>query len=183
MFRVTTLALSIAVMLSFTAPAQESEKDKNVDVRSPVGDLHVGKDADAQKAGLPLYPGAHPQQTDKDDPVNLAISTEKFGMKLIVAKYETDDPSEKVIAFYREKMKKYGKVLECHSTDDKSGFHHDDDDKSGNQPLKCEGDHGHNVELKVGTKENQHIVAIEPSGGGSNFSLVYVRTHGKDAEI
>ena len=42
---------------------------------------------------------------------------------------------------------------------------------------------GHNVELKVGTRENQHIVAIGPSGGGSNFSLVYVRTHGKDAEI
>jgi hypothetical protein len=37
--------------------------------------------------------------------------------------------------------------------------------------------------LKVGTKENQHIVAIKPEGVGSSFSLVYVRTHGKDAEI
>ena len=42
---------------------------------------------------------------------------------------------------------------------------------------------GNKIELKVGTKENQHIVAVEPQGNGSNFSLVFVRTHGKDAEI
>jgi hypothetical protein len=39
------------------------------------------------------------------------------------------------------------------------------------------------VELKVGTKENQHIVAVQPEGQGASFSLVYVRTHGKEAEI
>ena len=55
---------------------------------------------------------------------------------------------------------------------------HDDSNE-----LTCEGDAGHNVELKVGTRDDQHIVAIESSGSGSNFSLVYVRTHGKDAEI
>jgi hypothetical protein len=49
--------------------------------------------------------------------------------------------------------------------------------------LTCEGDRGNNVELKVGTQENQHIVAVEPDGKGSSFSLVYVRTHGKDADI
>ena len=37
--------------------------------------------------------------------------------------------------------------------------------------------------VKVGTEENQHIVAVEPDGKGSSFSLVYVRTHGKDADI
>jgi hypothetical protein len=26
-------------------------------------------------------------------------------------------------------------------------------------------------------------VAVEPEGKGSSFSLVYVRTHGKDADI
>src|ERR1700752_3813260 len=95
-----TMDITLTALIgSFPALAQNTDKDKNVDVRSPVGDLHVGKDADAQKAGLPLYPGARPQQTDKDDPVNLAISTEKFGMKLIVAKYETDDSSQKVLDF------------------------------------------------------------------------------------
>jgi hypothetical protein len=57
--------------------------------------------------------------------------------------------------------------------------------KSGgnSHALTCDGNKGNNVELKVGTKENQHIVAVEPDGKGSSFSLVYVRTHGRDADI
>ncbi len=51
------------------------------------------------------------------------------------------------------------------------------------QELTCDSTHGNNIELKVGTKENQHIVAVEPEGKGASFSLVYVRTHGKDADI
>jgi hypothetical protein len=40
------------------------------------------------------------------------------------------------------------------------------------------------VELKVGTEDNQHIVAVKPDGKGSRFALVYVRTHaGKDDTI
>jgi hypothetical protein len=57
------------------------------------------------------------------------------------------------------------------------------DHDSDSHQLACEGTTGVNIELKVGTKENQHIVAVEPEGSGSSFSLVYVRTHGKDADI
>ena len=177
MIRFFTIATLSALIGMFPAAAQNTDKDKNVDVRSPMGDLHVGKDADAQKAGLPIYPGARTQRTEENDPVNLAISTDNFGMKLIVAKYETDDPPEKVLAFYREKMKKYGKVLECHSTEDKSGFHHDDDDKNGNQPLKCEGDSSGPVrELKVGTVDNQRFVELEDKkeGNASDFLILFL---------
>ena len=180
MFRFSTLTLSIAVIASSAAVAQDSGKDKNVDVRSPVGDLHVGKDADAQKAGLPLYPGARPQHSENDNPVNLALATDNFGMKLIVAKYETDDPAEKVLAFYREKMKKYGKVLECHNTDDTHDVNSDDDKKD--EPLKCAGNNSGPVrELKVGTENNQHIVAIEnpKDGKATSFVVVYLRKHEK----
>ena len=182
MLRSTTTALLIALVVSLPAAGQNNDKDKNLDVRSPVGDLHVGKDADAQKAGLPRYPGARPQQQENNDPLNLALSTDSFGMKLIVAKYETNDPAEKVLAFYREKMKKYGKVLECHSTEDKTGFHHDDDDRAKDQPLKCEGDNSGPVrELKVGTEDNQHIVALEDpkDGKATPFVIVYLRKHEK----
>jgi hypothetical protein len=55
--------------------------------------------------------------------------------------------------------------------------------KNNSTELTCEGDHGNNIELKVGKKYDQHIVAVEPEGKGSSFSLVYVRTHGKDADI
>ncbi len=185
MFRFTTIAIFSAVLMSLPATAQSDNKDKNVDVRSPMGDLHVGKDADAQKAGLPVYPGAHPRRDENNDPVNLGLFTESFGLKLIVAKYETSDPAERVLAFYREKMKKYGKVLECRSSDDKSGFHNDDD-KDGGKPLKCEGDNSGPVrELKVGTEDDAHIVAIEnqDSGKGTTFAVIYLRKHGKSGDL
>jgi hypothetical protein len=176
MFRFTTLALFTTVLLCLPAAAQSDDKDKNIDVRSPIGDLHVGKDADAQKAGLPVYPGAHARRDQNNDPVNLGLFTESFGLKLIVAKYETSDPADKVLAFYKDKMKRYGNVLECHSTNDNTSSH-SDDDKEGSKPLQCEGDNTGPVrELKVGTEDNERVVAIEneDSGKGTTFAVIYV---------
>ena len=56
-----------------------------------------------------------------------------------------------------------------------------DNDSDESKPLKCEGDnHGKVIELKVGTRQNQHIVSIKPadSGKGSDFGLVYVQIRG-----
>ncbi len=187
MFRYLTTALAIAI-LSLSASAQQSDtQDKPFDVRSSVGDMHVSKDADAKKAGLPLYPGAR-QKVEKDnDPLNLGIVTEAFGLKVVVAKYESDDSPDKVIAYYRDKLKKYGKVLECHSQ--KHGgdvdVHDDDKDSKESKELKCEQNSGPVTELKVGTEDNQHVVAVEPpdAGKGSTFALVYVYTRGKRGDI
>ena len=202
MFHRLTLSLSLAAMVALPALAQQSDtQDKSLDVRSSVGDLHVGKDADAHNAGLPLYPGAHPKRDKNNDPLNFGVATEGFGLKLVVAKYESDDAPAKVVDFYREKLKKYGKVLECHTQ--KHGgdvsMHSDDQDsqEAGSQnskdknkdqeskQLKCDSDGGPVTELKVGTEDNQHVVAVEPrdSGKGATFALVYVRTRGKQGDI
>ena len=60
MFRFAGVAV-VAVSLSALMFAQDSEKNKNLDIRSSVGDLHMGADADAKKVGVPLYPGARLQ--------------------------------------------------------------------------------------------------------------------------
>lgn len=187
-FATLTLATLILSALSLPAVAQQSNSDdKPFDVRSSMGDLHVGKDADAKRAGFALYPGAHPKQEKDNDPVNFGILTESFGLQLMVAKYESDDSPTKIIAFYRDKLKKYGKVLECHGHDD--GVHTDansDDDKNQHsRELKCEGDNtGPITELKAGMEDDQHVVAIEPRDDGkSTFSLVYVHARGKRGEL
>jgi hypothetical protein len=191
MFR-PMLAVAFGILIAISGvPAQAQEdKDKKFDVRSSVGDLHVGADADARKTGLPLYPGARLKSDDHDrDNANLSIFTEAFGFKLVVANYDSDDASAKVIAFYRDKLRKYGKVLECHSR--KHGgdvdVHDDDkDDSKGSKELKCEGDNtGPVTELKVGTEENQRVVAVESREGstGSTFALVYVHARGKQGDI
>jgi hypothetical protein len=188
MFRRLTFAIALSVVLVLPGLAQQSDsQDKPFDVRSSVGDMHVGKDADAEKQGLPLYPGARPKQDKDNDPVNFGILTEAFGMQLMVAKYESADAPARLIDFYRGKLKKFGKVLECHSQ--KHGgnvdVHDSDKDSKENKELKCEENSGPVVELKVGTEDNQHVVAIEPSdtSKGSTFTLVYVHTRGKRGEI
>jgi len=103
---------------------------------------------------------------------------------VVAIEYETNDSPDKLVSYYQEQLKKYGKVLECHTSHGASygGGHHDPNRDS--DELKCEGDdHGKTVELKVGTESNQHIVSIEPQAKGSKFALVFVRTRGKEGTI
>jgi hypothetical protein len=186
MFRYLVSSLTLSVLLVWSAAAQESDSKDNFDVRSSIGDLHVGKDADAQKAGLPLYPGARPKHEQDNDPLNFGMLTESFGLKLVMAEYESGDAPDKVIAYYRDKLKKYGKVLECHTSEHGGNAHAELNDDKHSKELKCEGDNSGSVtELKVGTEDNQHVVAIEPreAGAGSTFALVYVHTRHKQADI
>jgi hypothetical protein len=198
MFR-QILAVAFGVAISIPGVAAQSQKPANnqnesFDVRSSIGDAHLGADADARKAGLPLYPGARlrrdKENKENNDAVNIGVLTEAFGFKLVVANYESDDDPGKVIDFYRDKLKRYGKVLECHSMkhgdDVDFGGDDKDDDSKGSKELKCDGDNtGPVTELKVGREDNQRVVAVEANQGrkGSTFAVVYVHARGKQGDI
>jgi hypothetical protein len=184
------ISLGIATLLlpscSVNVKKGTTGQDKNVDIKTPVGGIHVSKVADVADTGLSVYPGARPkpQESGHDDKsANVSISGFGFALRVVALQYESDDSPGKVIAFYKGQLKKYGDVLECHSSGH-FNMNMKHSDKSGeSHALTCDVDSGSNVELKVGTDENQHIVAVEPEGKGSSFSLVYVRTHGKEADI
>jgi hypothetical protein len=191
---VLTLSFLLAALclLSATSPAQNAkEDDKGFDLQSSAGNVHLGKDASSRDVGLPVYPGARVRKHDENrNTANLSLFTSEFGIKLIVLNFDSDDSPSKIIAFYRDKLKKYGKVLECHDKEqDSKGNHVDADDEgdSESKQLKCEGEQGgDSTELKVGTEDNQHVVAVSPAdngGKGSKFALVYVHTRGKQADI
>jgi hypothetical protein len=189
--RVAATFFAIALLLPvFAAGAQQKSEndDKHLDIRSSVGDMHLGNDADARKIGLPLYPGSRLKSDDESrNKVNLGILTEAFGLTLVVANYDSSDAPAKVIDFYRDKLKKYGKVLECHSQKHGGDVEvHSDEESKDSKELKCDGNNtGPVTELKAGREDNQHVVAVEPSeaGNGSTFALVYVHTRGKAGEI
>jgi hypothetical protein len=171
---------------SVNVKKEANGEDKQVDIKTLVGGIHVSKDADASDTGLSVYPGAHLKQKDSsgdDKSANVNISGFGYGLKVVALQYESDDSPAKLIAFYKDQLQKYGNVLECHTSHFDVKMNYSDKSDSDSHALTCEGGSGNNVELKVGTKENQHIVAVEPAGKGSSFSLVYVRTHGKDADI
>ena len=180
-------ALLLLAVCSVNVKKEANGEDKQVDVKSLLGDVHVSQQANVADVGLAVYPGARLKEKDSDGTdksANVNVSGFGFGIKVIALEYESDDNPAKVLSFYRDQLKKYGMVLECHTSKGNwnvnMGSH---GSKKGSNELTCEGSGGNDIELKVGKQDDQHIVAVEPEGRGSSFSLVYVRTHGKDTDI
>jgi hypothetical protein len=174
-------ALALLPACSVNVKKDKNGEDKNVDIHTPVGDIKVNKDADAQDTGLSVYPGARIKQEDngKDEKnANVNLSFGPYGLKVVAVQYESDDAPEKVISFYQAQLKRYGNVIECHVH--KHGGHVQINHDSKNNSINCEESGGDTVELKVGTEENQRIVAVDSREKGSSFALVRVQTHGKD---
>jgi hypothetical protein len=188
--RFLSSAILLGAVLLFSACSVNVKKDnggddKNVDIKTPFTDIHVEKNADSRDTGLAVYPGSKlkPKAGDDDNSANVNLSAFGFGLKVVVLKYQSDDAPERISKFYQGELKKYGGVLQCHTS------RHDDYDatasnRSAGGELKCSGDNrGDVLELKAGTEGNEHVVAIEPDGKGTDFTLVYVHTHGKDDTI
>jgi len=170
---------------SINVKKEKNGQDKQVDINTPVGGIHVSKDADPADVGIAVYPGARLKEKGADGEnksANVNISSFGYGLRVVALEYESNDAPEKVVDYYKGQLKRYGNVVICHTSHLDVNADIKDEDR-GSHELTCQGSSGRNVELKVGTAENQHIVAVEPQGSGSSFSLVYVRTHGKDAEI
>jgi hypothetical protein len=187
-FVIASAAVSFTALLllpgcSVNVKKEQNGQDKQVDINTLVGGIHVSKQADVSDVGLAVYPGARLKEKDSDGSdksANVNISGFGYGVKVVALVYQSDDAPAKILAFYKDQLKKYGNVLECHTS---KGNWNVNMGKHGSNELTCEGSGGDNIELKVGKKDDQHIVAVEAEGKGSSFSLVYVRTHGKDAEI
>lgn len=86
---------------------------------------------------------------------------------------ESDDSPDKIAAFYKKALAKYGKVLDC-SHPSPAGETAESD--SSPKRLTCEDDKPKEggMLFKAGTNEKQHAVGIQPNGRGSLFQLVYV---------
>ena len=180
------LAVVLLGACSVNVKKESNGQDKQVDIKTPMGGIHVSKGADVADTGLSVYPGARlkPEDSGHDDKsANVSISGFGYGLRVVALEYESDDAPEKILAFYKDQLKKYGSVIECHTSGHFNVNMKYSDKSNESHALNCDSSSGNNVELKVGTDENQHIVAVESEGKGSSFSLVYVRTHGKEADI
>jgi hypothetical protein len=190
------LLVGISALLLFPAchvnvKKNADESEKKVDIDTPLGGIHVSKDADLRNIGLPIYPGAKAVEKEEEGhqkSADVNISTSFFGLKVAAQEFESSDGPDKLIQFYGDALKKYGPVLTCHHS-----WHHGADvnvnmgsDKSGknSRTLTCNDESGGTTtELKVGTRENQHVVDVEPRGNGSRFALAHVEVHGGKGSI
>jgi hypothetical protein len=172
------LLLSLSAC-SITADKQgEGSQKKNVDIQTPFGGLKVRTDVDPKEIGLPVYAGARRAPDDPHDSgsANVTLGIPGFGMKVIAARFESDDSSDKVLDFYRKEMKAYGNVTECKGDIDLKG------DDLSSQEVTCKESVGaemkNKVELAVGKGSGHRIVSVEPQAKGCKFALVYLQMHG-----
>jgi hypothetical protein len=162
----------IVVMLSFAAgvcSAAKSDSQGGFDLGIKVSDETTAKDA-----GLPAYPGSKPYK-DSDQTssgANIGFSIPGFGFKLVAMNLESGDRPERVAAFYRKALSKYGRVLDCSDAAKNKTSSHDKSDDA----LVCDADErgANSIVYKVGTESNERIVAIRSHGSGTRFSLVHV---------
>jgi hypothetical protein len=171
-----TLGLGLA-LAGCSVDVSNTRSGKDVDVRTPVGTMSVSSQADPRDTGLPVYPGATPvPDRDNHDNGNVDIATSWFGVRVVAVSFETDDPPERVLAFYRDRMgRTFGRVMECRGDIDFKGA------RSRRQPV-CTEHAASAVELLTGTEARQHLVAVKhrPTDSGSAFSLVFLETQGGD---
>src|SRR6202790_4619510 len=111
------VALCVIPACSIDAKNKDKNGASHVDIKSPVGDLHVSEDADIRDAGLTIYPGAKPAPKDNSDDkksANVNLSVPGFSLKVVAAEFLSDDAPDKVIAYYKKELKKKGNPIKCH---------------------------------------------------------------------
>ncbi|HVP54533.1 MAG TPA: hypothetical protein VMU45_06000 [Candidatus Eisenbacteria bacterium] len=190
LIRMASATLAAVALVAFLSACsiKVDDKDKEakkVDIQTPLADLKVDTSAASTDNGIPVYPGATPRPDEGGDKhrANVNIGAMGFGIKVIAAEYVTPDSPDKVKAFYLDKLKKFGNVLECKGTGGDHGSKGDWNDNEADQPVTCGDTRGDGWELKTGTNHNQHLVAIKPDGSGTRFGTVLVQIHGKEGTL
>jgi hypothetical protein len=164
------IALSIAAC-NVDVRKHEADGKADVDITTPVGNVSVRTNVATPETGLAVYPGARPLQ-DEDEPesADVNVGNSLFGVKVLAAKFESADPQERIIDFYRKELKAYGEVTECRgNVNYRQG-----------RPVCRDKPFERDLQLVAGPENQQHIVSVKPRGDGTEFGLVYVQTRGKD---
>ena len=168
--RVSLFACVTLIAIGVPSRGQERDKDS-------VGVI-VSKSGNTKEIGLPIYPGSKPHKESNDSGgAKLGLWAGGSGFNLNVMKMETPDAPHKVAEFYKKALSKYGKVLDC--TNGRS----ESEDKNS-KALTCGDDKPEKggMVFKAGTKDRQHIVAIEPQGKATVYNLVYINVQGGDTQ-
>jgi hypothetical protein len=156
-------------------------------------ELHANKHVSATEIGLPAYPGATlVKETDDDNTADLGFTFGNTHFRLMVAKYITTDTPDRVLAFYRKPLSRYGEVLECNHgqsigalTVTHSGLTCSEQ-KEGGLTVTDHGLSSDGHELRVGSPHQFRIVCIDESRPQSTrFWLLFIelpKDNDKDKE-
>jgi hypothetical protein len=181
----TILLAATAWISGCRVESNKSGNGDDVKIATPFGGMSVKTDDAnvAQSIGLPAYPGAvivkkKDENDHNDGSADINMSFGSFQLRVKAVSFHTADSPDKVLAFYKKGLARFGTVIQCkdhrpvgspaHTPD---GLDCSDNDRHTNQ-VKVDDDLTGKTELKAGSKQHQHIVGIDPDGTGTKFGLV-----------
>jgi hypothetical protein len=175
-----TVLAGLGLALALVGCRIDTRRDgngENVKIATPFGGVQVKTDSEAvsEGIGIAVYPHAELEEKNGKDngsaDVNVSVGSLRVRVKAI--EYHSDDAQEKVIAFYRKELGKYGGVIQCRdgravdsATQTPEGLSCDDEHKGASS------DSARKIELKAGSKQHQHLVAVDGRSSGTKFSLI-----------
>ena len=184
--RVLIPAVVLGILLSATGCRVQVNKgkngeDKSVRVDTPLGGLHVRSDqTSAGDLGLPVYPGANvtpDHEGDKSADVHLGFG--QWQLRVQVVSYTTPDAKDKVVAFYKSAMGRFGSVIECQGNHPVGSVSITSEGLSCNEESRGQvnvngmGEDENGFTLRAGSRRHQHIFALKNSGdSGTHFALI-----------
>lgn len=166
--------------------ANKNGDSKDVKISTPFGGMNVKtNDADVMGSiGLLAYPGAQVLKNDHDhSSADVNMSFGGFQLRVKAAGFHSDDSPEKVEAFYRNELKRYGDVIACRDNQPvgspvRTSEGLTCDNNKGNH-ISVDDNPKHHLELKTGSQQHQHVVSIDPDAGATKFGLVVLDMPGK----
>ncbi|MHB1022432.1 MAG: hypothetical protein ACYC46_04045 [Acidobacteriaceae bacterium] len=171
--------------------SNSSKGKDNVKIETPFGGMQVKTDDAAVVAdiGLPVYPGATVVKKDGKDngAADVNMSFGSFHLRVKAVSYHSADPQDKILAFYKKSLGRYGDVIECRNhqsvgtpTKTSEGLTCAD---TGNSKVDTgDGSNAAEIQLKAGSSEHQHIVSIEQKSDGTKFGLIALDLPRQDRE-
>jgi hypothetical protein len=181
-------ALAVPVLLLTTAltgchiTSHKDGKNDDVNIGTPFGSMQVKTNDNVEVSGIGItpYPGAILVKKDHDNgAADVNMSFGSFHLNVKAVSYTTSDSPEKVMAFYKKDLGKYGAVIHCEGkrtvgvpirTDE--GLTCDFDSGKNGHVVINTGDDSDETELRTGSKQHQHIVKLESKDGGTKIGLV-----------
>jgi hypothetical protein len=166
------LAIPVLILAALQTMAGETRSASDSNDGSFSAGVTFSEKATAADMGLKLYPGATPhiKEGNSSSSANIGAGWGSTGFNVVVASYESTDNAEKIAAFYRQALAKFGPVLDC--------FSPNRDEIAAKTGLSCDSENPASsknaFKYKVGKQSEQRIVVIQSRGSQSTFQLVHL---------
>lgn len=157
-----------------------NDDTKQVSIKTPFGGLEVHKNTGVTEArlGLPIYPGARAAKDEDSASVSLAFGG-AHGLDIIVGKFDTSDPLDRVRDFYQERLTaQEGPFTKKSRIDSESGDYDLDSGEMGSfVGLDKEG----KTVFKIKHRGEERVVALENHQGGTRIEMVRISKRADEA--